>query len=395
MAFSRLGAAAALGAAVIAFAACAGSGSEGDFEAGGCVHTEAAPQGDDHVEHSPDLESYNTFPPTSGEHHPLPVIWNVYDAPVEQFRLVHNLEHGGVAVQYGDAVSAEDVEAIVAWYMGSPDAVVVAPLPELGGDIALTAWMSLLTCSSGFDEAAFTAFRDAYLFKGPESLAVETYSPRAPVGDIVAVVRGDSEPLVDSSRVALSERVALVNDLENADAQLELARTLVANGHMRDAIVAYARYLELVPRDIDALVQLGALYMNSATTYASEAVALQAESDDDLFGSDFAPQGELGDALGSDPIVDAAVEEAADALAEAIRVARDEYANAADVYLQLSELRPDNPIYLLQLGQASKPAGDLEGAIAAYERFLALFPDDGNAPLAERELDELQAAASP
>lgn len=166
--------------AVIALSGGDGGGGTASAEvlaAGGCVATEEPAQGRDHVTESPALSSYSTFPPTSGSHHPVPVIWNVYDAPVEQFRLIHNLEHGGIVVQYGEDVQPDQVQAIVGWYQTSPDGIVVAPLPELGSDVGLTAWTHLLTCSDGFDEAAFTEFREAYRFNGPEALPQQTYAP--------------------------------------------------------------------------------------------------------------------------------------------------------------------------------------------------------------------------
>lgn len=165
---------------ILAVALSGGGGGSASAEvlaAGGCVATDQASQGRDHVPESPPLSEYNTFPPTSGSHFAVPVIWNVYSAPVEQYRLIHNLEHGGVIVQYGEDVPEDQVEAILGWYQGSPDGIVVAPLPELGGDIALTAWTHLLTCSDGFEEGAFTEFREAYRFNGPESLPRETYEP--------------------------------------------------------------------------------------------------------------------------------------------------------------------------------------------------------------------------
>ena len=169
---------------VIVVAALALSGGDGGgtasaevLEAGGCVATDEPSQGQEHVPESPEILSYNTFPPTSGPHFAVPAIWNSYTASVEQFRLVHNLEHGGVVVQYGEDVPPEQTQAVIGWYQTSPDGILVAPLPELGSAIALTAWTHLLTCSDGFDEAAFTEFRDAYRFNGPENLPPETYAP--------------------------------------------------------------------------------------------------------------------------------------------------------------------------------------------------------------------------
>jgi hypothetical protein len=97
--------------------------------------------------------------------------------------LVHNLEHGGIVVQYGSEVPKETVDQIVAWYSDSPNGVVVTPLPpvadiaakapsDVDKKILLTAWTHLATCSS-FSEDAFTDFRDDY--RGPTGDAPEKF----------------------------------------------------------------------------------------------------------------------------------------------------------------------------------------------------------------------------
>jgi hypothetical protein len=166
---------------VVVVLVAGGGGGGGDNEelyaAAGCVATDSPSQGRSHVLELKESFKYSTDPPTSGPHHPEPAIWNVYDRPVEQRRLVHNLEHGGVVVQYGSNVPQAAVDEIIAWYRADPNGIIVAPFPELESAIALTAWTHLLTCSSGFNEAAFSAFRDDYRFKGPEAVPPEALAP--------------------------------------------------------------------------------------------------------------------------------------------------------------------------------------------------------------------------
>ena len=115
----------------------------------------------------PPGHEYNSFPPTSGPSSDTPLVWEAYDEPVAQFRVVHNLLHGGVAVQYGDGVSEETRARLRAWYESEPDGLVLAPLPELDGRIALTAWTQLATCET-FAERELDAFRSRHRFNGPE-----------------------------------------------------------------------------------------------------------------------------------------------------------------------------------------------------------------------------------
>ena len=77
---------------------------------GGCTRETFESQGQRHVETLPKGFKYNSVPATSGPHQPqplAPIVWGVYDEPVEEIKVVHNLEHGGVIVQYGPEVSAQ------------------------------------------------------------------------------------------------------------------------------------------------------------------------------------------------------------------------------------------------------------------------------------------------
>jgi hypothetical protein len=193
---------AAAGAA-IAFAVGRGSDEQSAGTLGPCTLKTFPAQGLDnnsqragHVEELPKGFKYNSFPPTSGPHDAQPIIWNVYDRPVAQMNLVHNLEHGGIAVQYGSQVPKSTVDQIVAWYSEDPNGIVVAPLPALGKRIALTVWTAeydgdpatdpnarlknseghVATCPT-FDEDAFSEFRGDYRFQGVERLEPEHLEP--------------------------------------------------------------------------------------------------------------------------------------------------------------------------------------------------------------------------
>ena len=110
---------------------------------------------------------YNSFPPTSGPHYFQWVLWGIYDQPVRQIQQIHNLEHGGIVIQYGSKVPPATVAKIASFYRSDANAMLVAPLPALGNKIALEAWTHLGTCTS-FNQHAFTKFRDALRYHGPE-----------------------------------------------------------------------------------------------------------------------------------------------------------------------------------------------------------------------------------
>jgi Protein of unknown function (DUF3105) len=141
----------------------------------GCTYRDSKSEGDSHVTDGKKVK-YRSFPPVSGDHYAVPAIWNAYDQPLEQERVVHNLEHGGIVIQYGSKVPASTVEELREFYLGDPNGLILAPLPRLNDKIALAAWTHLATCTK-FDEGAFKAFRDAFRAKGPEPRRIEDLRP--------------------------------------------------------------------------------------------------------------------------------------------------------------------------------------------------------------------------
>lgn len=180
-----LGGAAALALAivVVAIALVVGGGDGGGggspeqkLQAAGCTFKTYPDQGQQHVQSYDAKVSYNSVPPTSGPHHVQPVIWGAYEEPVPAIAEVHNLEHGGVIIHYGDKVDAATRAQLRAFYDDSPNAMLLAPLPKLGNKIALTAWTHLATCER-FDDSAFSAFRSAYRGNGPERFRIGDLAP--------------------------------------------------------------------------------------------------------------------------------------------------------------------------------------------------------------------------
>jgi hypothetical protein len=146
------------------------------LRAAGCTFHTYPSEGRSHTSNINANIKYKTFPPTSGTHYFAPAIWNRYSQPVALVQEVHNLEHGGVIVQYGDKVPQATVGRLVSFYDSSPNAMLLAPLPKLGNKVALTAWTRLATCTR-FDEKAYTSFRDAFRGKGPERYPVSSLKP--------------------------------------------------------------------------------------------------------------------------------------------------------------------------------------------------------------------------
>jgi len=190
--------AAAVGGIAWAVGRGGGGGGSGDASSGACTEQTFPAQQALHVPPAkmPKGFEYNSFPPTSGPHNQEPAVWNAYSEPVDQRRVIHNLEHGGIFVEYGKDVSASTVNQIIAWYRDDPNGIIVAPLPDtpeaekLSKNIVLGAWPAevenegtpqqevkssrgLIATCSAFDEDAFSDFRDDYRGKGNERIPVE------------------------------------------------------------------------------------------------------------------------------------------------------------------------------------------------------------------------------
>jgi hypothetical protein len=115
-------------------------------------------------EHIPTAETphvaYNSDPPTSGPHLPHIAPWGVHTRPLVKELQVHNLEDGGVVVQYNCECPelAEKLAGIVRKY---DRYVILAPYPTMKSRIALTAWTRLETLDD-FDAGRIERFIKAY-----------------------------------------------------------------------------------------------------------------------------------------------------------------------------------------------------------------------------------------
>jgi len=105
-------------------------------------------------------EPYNSDPPTSGPHLSYLAPWGVHTRPIPPELQVHNLEDGGVLVQY----SCECPEIVVklrAIVQKYDRQVILAPYPTMKSKIALTAWTRIDTLEA-LDEGRVVRFIERY-----------------------------------------------------------------------------------------------------------------------------------------------------------------------------------------------------------------------------------------
>lgn len=103
---------------------------------------------------------YSSDPPTSGPHLSYLAPWGIHTRPIPKELQVHNLEDGGVLVQY-NCECPELVARLAAVVKRYEEHVILAPYPGMKTRIALTAW-TRIDAFEEFDEARIVRFIKAY-----------------------------------------------------------------------------------------------------------------------------------------------------------------------------------------------------------------------------------------
>jgi hypothetical protein len=137
---------------------------------------------------------WNTDPPSNGQHYPSWAVWGFYTTAINPRMVVHNEEHGGVVLWWGSKVPQSTVDKLHAFYLQEATGSFGTLYPKLGSEVAITAWTGnpvdyqhngyygqghIAKCSSYTPavEKAFTAFRKAYIGKGPEGYPLSADAP--------------------------------------------------------------------------------------------------------------------------------------------------------------------------------------------------------------------------
>jgi len=185
-----------------------GSGSSGTsdakvaaaMQAAGCtfetVTAPTPPGGQTHIPTLATPVTWNTYPPSNGQHYGLWAVWGFYEEPVNPKQVVHNEEHGAIVIWWGPKTPQSEIEKLRAFYSSSPNSVFGTPIgtikgESLGSKVALTTWTGepakyqkngyygfghVAVCPK-FDEKAFKTFRDAYRGHGPEGIPASLNNP--------------------------------------------------------------------------------------------------------------------------------------------------------------------------------------------------------------------------
>jgi len=136
----------------------------GDTQAG----TRVTPGDRRHIQEG-EKGTYSSNPPTSGVHYNRVAPWGCHDQSIADEVQVHNLEHGGIMVQYNPVLATPDMidqlKEVVGQY---ENRVILAPYPNLSTNaIALTAWGWIDTLDT-VDKSRVTRFINGHIRQGPE-----------------------------------------------------------------------------------------------------------------------------------------------------------------------------------------------------------------------------------
>ncbi|MBW3538133.1 DUF3105 domain-containing protein [Candidatus Parcubacteria bacterium] len=130
-------------------------------------------QGQQHIQPGTEHTAYNSNPPTSGPHYPTPAPWGIKQEGVADETLVHNLEHGGIVINYRSDLDRAEVEKLGDVFRQLPRSgtgsikAILVPRSQNEKPISLTAWTYKLDLD-GVDEAQIKRFYSDHVDKGPE-----------------------------------------------------------------------------------------------------------------------------------------------------------------------------------------------------------------------------------
>lgn len=117
--------------------------------------------------------TYETSPPTHGEHSSTPAPCGVFNEQIPNENIVHTLEHGAVGLLYKPDLELEvirDIEEVVGDYETH---VFSAPYPEMDNPITAVGWANMMRLDA-FDGVALRGFVDAFRQGGRAPEAFQT-----------------------------------------------------------------------------------------------------------------------------------------------------------------------------------------------------------------------------
>lgn len=216
------------------------------------------------------------------------------------------------------------------------------------------------------------------------------------LGDVLRDVQRTNTPSVDDAQDRVRENP------KDPDARRDLATALQQNQRPDEAIAPLERYVKMRPRDESALRELGGLYSSKTNRLEREVAIASIDVQASTTGSLVAPN--LGDEAQGGFFQQGAIEQAASTEAnERYSELAGELDTTADkafqTYRKLARLVPRDAQLQLLIANSAEKGNNPKGAIAAYQRFLKLAPEDSSAPAVRDRIkalkEQLNAPATP
>jgi tetratricopeptide (TPR) repeat protein len=206
------------------------------------------------------------------------------------------------------------------------------------------------------------------------------------VGNIFQGSGTSGLPSISSAEKRVSENP------RDAQAFRDLATAHQAEGNTDEAIEALESFVALKPRNVDGLRELAGLYLSKASESQQEANNANIRAAYTVPGATIASTIVIGgQPLEADAISSAVNARLSEAVNAALSEAQTASSQAVEMYRRIAEASPGDPVVQLELAQAAQNAGDNTTAIAAYEKFVKIAPDDPTVPEVKRIINELKA----
>jgi tetratricopeptide (TPR) repeat protein len=207
------------------------------------------------------------------------------------------------------------------------------------------------------------------------------------LGNVFQGSSGSGIPSIESAEKRVSENP------RDAQAFRDLATAHQAEGNTTEAIEALQSFIGLRPKNVEGLRELAALYLAQASEAQQRAQEANVRAAYTVPGATIAGTIVIGgQPLEADPISKAVNERLTQAVNSALSEAQTASAQAVEMYKRIAQASPRDPNVQLELAQAAQNAGDSTTAIAAYEKFVKIAPEDPTVPEVKRIIKELEAA---
>jgi hypothetical protein len=188
-------------------------------------------------------------------------------------------------------------------------------------------------------------------------------------------------------------------DPKDYAAYRDLAAAQATEGKIDAAITTLNQLKAVHPKDVAGLTQLASLYLQKADTARTAAINAQTQSQETVTPGAFAPAATtpFGKVYKSftEPITSQLSSGTTTAFTNAYQKMTSAYAQAVTAYKGVASVTPNDPSVQFALGQTAEQAQDTKTAIAAYQAFLKLAPEDPSAAAVRARIKQLQAQSAP